>query len=158
MGQNSWVTDSPTSKGAPETARTPDDAKPFCDYVSTEFATADAAAKTAVTQGSATTANAFSGHSKCTYQFYVAEGKGAPTLKFSKADYRNFIVHWMEWSGVTGDMPAGMLFPTAAAGDVSLVKMGQYGGTPADDLMGQIATTKFFNPFTTISNSAVWPA
>lgn len=154
MFQSSATHATPAENGAKEgDGRALVAAERYCDFVYTEFAKEDSPSRTSVTKGSGTDDQtaAFSGHSKCTYQFAVAGGKGAPTLKFTHADYRDFVVHWMEWSGVAGDTTPNMLM---LGTDASLFKMGVYTGTTTEPL-GQIGETMFWNPL--VSQAAAWP-
>lgn len=155
IGQYSMTKDSDTSKGVTEgtAGRTVATTDPYCDYVATEFASETAKAKTAHTSGSATTALAFNGYKKCTYQFYVVGGKGAPTLKFTYADERNFVVHWMEWSGLESDVSGAVMEAT----DDSLLLMGVYSGAGSTK-GGQTAMTRHWNPFLKASSGTAWPA
>lgn len=125
MYQETMVDIATNTTGCPEATRATTDAPQYCDYLVTKFASATAAKRTASTHGHTTAASAFDGNKKCTYQFLVTGGLGAPTLKFETVEFRDFIVHWMEWSGASGDIPTNMQFKADAA-DASNLHMGKY--------------------------------
>lgn len=60
----------------------------------------------------------------------------------------NFLVHWMEWSGIAADIANDMILGASSSNtDTSDLKMGAYVGT-ASDTLGQNDITKFWNPLT----------
>lgn len=125
MYQHSSSTAMTSTKRSPAAApaavaalpNTTNNALVYCDMIHHEFATVNSSAVTAVTS------NGFNGSSKCTYQVTTAKGDSAPTMKIMKADYREFLVHYIEWMN-TSALSTTFFLPNTA--DASAFKLGTY--------------------------------
>lgn len=62
----------------------------MCDYPIHTFTA------TATADISVVTAESFTGYAKCTYQF-VSDNAAAPAFKIVTDNWRNYLLHYMEW-------------------------------------------------------------
>lgn len=123
----------------------------YCDRIHHEFADKSA------TQITAVTSEGFNGSTKCTYQVSMAAHDAAPAMKIMKADYRKFLVHYMEWMNVSA-LPTNHFLP---ATDASLTKIGVYSAVTTLATQGP-NDMLFLNPMTgndcpASVNGGVWP-
>lgn len=127
-----------------------DNAEPYCDYQYNEMTKATTKF-TNVTQASSTAKNQFHGHTKCTYQFVMADHEAAPTIKITVAFARAYHVHWMDFDtgslGTNNQLGSG----TTDIIDASDYKFGVY--KRASDAVAATygaSKTSFFNPIRSI--------